>query len=41
MTASDAQRMRTLEDENRRLGQLVAEQALDVQGLRAALAKKF
>ncbi len=30
-----------LEDENRRLKQMVAEQALDIQALKGVLAKKF
>ena len=31
MSVSDAQKLKTLEDENRRLKKLVAEQALDIQ----------
>jgi putative transposase len=38
---SDAKRMRELEDENRRLKQLVAEQSLDNQALKAALGKRW
>ena len=38
---SDAQRLKALEDENRRLKQMVAEQALDIQALKGVLAKKF
>jgi putative transposase len=38
---SEAQRLRALEDENRRLKQLVAEQALDNQALRFLIEKKF
>ena len=38
---SEAQRLRQLEEENRKLKQLVAEQALDIAGFKAVLAKKF
>jgi putative transposase len=41
MEVSQPQRLRTLEDENRRLKQLVAEQALDNQALRFIIEKKF
>jgi putative transposase len=41
MEVSEAQRLRALEDENRRLKQLVAEQALDNQALRFLVEKKF
>ena len=41
MDVSEAQRLRALEDENRRLKQLVADQALDVQALRLIVEKKF
>ena len=41
MEVSDAKRLRQLEDENRRLKQMVAEQALDMQMLKAVLAKKW
>jgi putative transposase len=34
MKAEEAKRLKTLEDENRRLKQLVAEQALDIQMLK-------
>lgn len=34
MKCEEALRLRKLEDENRRLKQLVAEQALDIQGLK-------
>ena len=37
----EARRLRQLEDENRRLKQMVAEQALDIQALKGVLAKKF
>ncbi len=39
MQVSDARRLRQLEDENRRLEQMVADQALDIQALRAAAAR--
>lgn len=38
---SEAKRLRALEEENRRLKQMVAEQALDNQALKAVLAKKW
>lgn len=41
MEVSEARRLKTLEDENRRLKQLLAEKELDIQGLRAALSKKY
>jgi putative transposase len=41
MEVNEARRLRQLEDENRRLKQLVAEQALDLQALKGVLAKKF
>ena len=41
MDVSDAKRLRTLEDENRRLKQLVADQALDNILLTDLLKKKF
>lgn len=37
MQVSDARRLRQLEDENRRLKQMVADQALDIQALKAVL----
>jgi putative transposase len=40
MEVSEAQRLRALEDENRRLKQPVAEQALDNQALRFLIEKK-
>ncbi len=40
MGVSEAQRLRQLEDENRRLKHLVADLSLDNQALRAVLAKK-
>jgi putative transposase len=41
MDVSDARKLHELEDENRRLKQLVAEQSLDVQALKAALGKRW
>jgi putative transposase len=41
MDVSDAKRLRVLEDENRRLKQLVADQALDAIVLKELLKKKF
>jgi putative transposase len=41
LEVSEARRLRQLEDENRRLKHLVAEQMLDLQALRGVLAKKF
>jgi putative transposase len=39
LEVSDAQRLRHLEEENRKLKQLVAEQALDIVGFKAVLSK--
>ncbi len=39
MTASEAARLRTLEDENRRLKKLLAESMLDVSALKDLLGK--
>ncbi len=41
LEVSEARRLRQLEDENRRLKQMVAEQALDIQALRTVVSKKF
>jgi len=41
MDVSDAKRLRALEDENRRLKQLVADQALDIVVIKDLLKKKF
>jgi putative transposase len=41
MTVSDAKKLKSLEDENRRLKRLVADQALDIQALKAVVEKKF
>jgi putative transposase len=41
MTVSETQRLRQLEDENRRLKHLVADLTLDNQALKAVLGKKW
>lgn len=41
MTVSEAQRLRQLEDENRRLKHVVADLTLDNQALKAVLGKKW
>lgn len=41
MELSDLKKMRELEDENSKLKKLVADQALDVQALKAVLSKKW
>ena len=41
MTVNEARRLKALDDENRRLKQMVADQALDIQALKAVIAKKF
>jgi len=41
MDVSEAKRLRTLEDENRRLKTIVADLTLDNQALKAVLEKKF
>ena len=41
MTVSDVKRLKALEDENRRLKQIVAEQTLDNRALKDLLAKNF
>ena len=41
LEVSEARRLRSLEEENCRLKQMVAEQALDIQALKAVLGKKF
>jgi len=38
---SDAKKLRSLGDENRRLKQIVADQTLDIQGLKAVVSKNF
>lgn len=39
MDVSEAQKLRGLEDENRRLRQIVADQALDIQAIKFLLEK--
>jgi putative transposase len=39
MELSEMQRLKQVEDENRRLKQIVAEQTLDIQALKAVVAK--
>ena len=41
MEVSDIRKMKSLEDENRRLKQMVANQALDIEALRALSSKNF
>ena len=41
MEVSEARRLRTLEEENRQLKHIVAEQAVDIRALKAVLTKKW
>ena len=41
MEVKEVKRLRQLEEENRRLKQIVAEKELDIQGLKAALEGKY
>ena len=41
MEVSEAKRLKALEEENRKLKKLVAEQALDSMGLKELLSKKY
>lgn len=41
MTASDLKRLKSLEEENRQLKQIVGEQALYIQSLKCVLSKNF
>ena len=41
LTVSEAKRLRELEDENRQLKHIVAEQTLDIRALKVALGKKY
>lgn len=41
LTVSEAKRLRSLEDENRRLKQIVADQTLDIHALKAVVSKNF
>ena len=41
LTVNEAKRIRLLEDENRRLKHIVAEQALEIQALKSVVSKNF
>ena len=41
LEVNEAKRLKELEDENRRLKQMVADQALDIQALKSVVAKKW
>lgn len=41
MEVSDARKLRSLEDENQRLKRIVANQALDIEALKAICSKNF
>ena len=41
MEVSDAKRLRQLEEENSQLKHIVAEQAVDIRGLKAVVTKKW
>jgi putative transposase len=41
MGVSDVKRLKALEEENRRLKTMVADQALDIQALKAIISKNF
>jgi len=41
MSVSEAQKLKQLEDENRRLKHIVADLTLDIQALKAVLGKKW
>jgi putative transposase len=41
LDVNEAKRLKALEDENRQLKQVVAEQALDIQALKAVLGKTW
>ena len=41
MTVSDAKRLKEIEEQNRRLKRLVADQALDIQMLKEVCSKNF
>jgi len=41
LTVSEAKRLRAMEDENRRLKQIVANQTLDIHDLKAVISKNF
>jgi len=41
LTASEAVRLKTLEDENGRLKRIIANQALDIEALKSVVSKNF
>lgn len=41
LTVNEARRLKTLEDENRRLKQIVADQTLDIQAMKGIISKNF
>ena len=41
MTVSEAKRLRSLEEENRHLKHIVADQSLDIRALKAVVSKNF
>lgn len=41
LTVSEARRLKALEDENRRLKHIVADQALDIQALKSVVSKNL
>jgi putative transposase len=41
LDVSEARRLKQLEDENRRLKKIVADQALDIEAMKSALRKKW
>ena len=41
LTVNELRRLKTMEEENRRLKQIVAEQALDIRALKDLLSKNF
>ncbi len=41
MSVSEARRLKSLEEENQRLKQIIGEQALDIRSLKAVLEKKY
>lgn len=41
LTVSEAKRLKSLEDENGRLKRIVANQALDIEALKAVVSKNF
>jgi len=41
MDVSEARRLKMIEDENRRLKKIVADQALDLEAMKAAMRKKW